>query len=330
MVDVVTIGESMILFQPMMDRSIQYAPLFTKTIAGAESNVAIGLTRMEKKVRWISHVGDDPFGRFLLSTLTGEGIDVSLCKVQSKENTAVYFKDIKGAYDPTVYYYRKNSAASKMKSTDIQSEWLESARHLHITGITPALGEATADMIMEVMERAKAKGMTISLDPNIRRKLWSEEKARKTIIKMIPLCDIFMPGLDECQFLFGEKSLDEYGEILLNKGPSLILLKLGEKGSIAITEEYTTKKESIKVKQIVDTIGAGDAFASGCLSVLLDVNDLKSALESPSKIKNIVKQAIERGNHLGALTVQFKGDWEELPTLKELQSMEQGEKAISR
>ena len=218
-----------------------------------------------------------------------------------------------------------------MKPSDIQSDWFDGARHLHVTGITPALGEGTTEMIIAAMEKARAKGMTISFDPNIRRKLWSDEKAKKTILKMIPLSDIFMPGLDECRFLFGEKILDEYGEILLNMGPNLILTKLGEAGSMAMTKQYTIKKNGFKVERIVDTVGAGDAFASGCLSLLLDMPNLKGELETTvGNIRDVVGMAIERGNRLGALTVQFKGDWEGLPTLMNLLALEEGEERISR
>src|ERR1700730_923682 len=103
--DVVTRGESMVLFQPMSDKTIKYESLFTKSLAGAESNVAIGLTRLGKKVRWISRIGKDPFGEFVLSTLAGEGVDVSNVVRDHESPTAVYFKEGKAFGDPTVYYY---------------------------------------------------------------------------------------------------------------------------------------------------------------------------------------------------------------------------------
>lgn len=330
MVDVVTIGESMILFQPMTENPIQYAPVFTKTIGGAESNVAIGLTRLGKNVRWISRVGDDAFGKYLLSVLAGERVDISQCIIDKSEATALYFKDFKGTQDPTVYYYRKGSAASKLKPEDIQPTWMDGARHLHVTGITPALGKHTAEAMLKTMKLAKEKGLTISFDPNIRRKLWSEDEARKVIIEMIPLCDIFMPGIDECHFLFGEKEMDEYGEAILQLGPSAVIMKLGEKGSMAVTKEYTLTSDGFKVDRIVDTVGAGDAFATGCLSILLDVPNLTDALKDIHSLRDVIQVAIERGNRLGALALQFKGDWEGLPTLEELLAMETGDERISR
>nr|WP_144928834.1 sugar kinase [Paenibacillus bovis] len=330
MVDVVTIGESMILFQSLNDSSIQYSPLFTKSVAGAESNVAIGLTRLGKKVRWISKVGDDAFGKYLLATLAGEQVDVSNCIIADNEPTAIYFKDFKASQDPIVYYYRKGSAASKLNKNDIQPEWFHNARHLHVTGITPALSNDSAEMIIEAMKVAKRNHMTISFDPNIRRKLWTEEEARSTIQKMIPLCDIFMPGLEECEFLFGKKSTDEYGELLLNMGPRLILLKCGADGAMAYTSEYMIHKKGVFVENIVDTVGAGDAFATGSLSIILDLQNIDMELNNTTKIKSVIANALERGNRLGALAIQFKGDWEGLPTLNELTAIEHGESVITR
>ena len=268
--DVVTIGESMVLFQPMGDKGIKYEPLFTKSLAGAESNVAIGLTRLGKKVRWISKLGKDSFGDFILSTLAGEGVDVSNAIRDERFPTAVYFKETKSFGDPDVYYYRKNSAASHMEPSDVCMEWMEGARHLHVTGITPALSENAAAMIRKTMELAKDMGLTVSFDPNLRRKLWSEEEARRVLLSLIPLCDVFLPGVEEAQLLLGHQSIEDYGKMFLEMGPKIVALKLGEEGSIGFIEGNTVKAAPYVVKNVIDTVGAGDAFAAGFLSVFLD------------------------------------------------------------
>src|ERR1700730_3667206 len=144
-VEVVTIGESMVLFQPMTGGSLTYAPLFTKSIAGAESNIAIGLTRMGLKTRWISRLGTDPFGDQVLSTLAGEGVDVSAVIRDAESPTGIYFKEFKGFGDPNAYFYRKFSAASKFTPESLNPEWFVGAKHLHITGILPALGAHTTE-----------------------------------------------------------------------------------------------------------------------------------------------------------------------------------------
>jgi 2-dehydro-3-deoxygluconokinase len=323
-VDVVTIGESMILFQPMTDGSLAYSPLFTKSVAGAESNVAIGLTRMGKKVRWISRLGNDPFGDVILNTLAGEGIDVSHVIRDNEAPTAIYFKEFKGYGDPTVYYYRKHSAASKFSVEDIRPEWFENVRHLHVTGITPALGMHTANFIKKVMEQSKAKGLTVSFDPNLRRKLWSEDQARKVLFSLIPLCDIFLPGVDEAKFLLGNKSITQYGEQFLEMGPKLVVIKLGKEGSIGFYKDQIVNAPPFHVEKVVDTVGAGDAFAAGLLSVLLDEPLDEHTLQTS------LPKALKRANLLGALATQFRGDWEGLPFLHEVELFMQGKETVTR
>jgi 2-dehydro-3-deoxygluconokinase len=325
-VDVVTIGESMILFQPMTDGSLRYSPLFTKSIAGAESNVAIGLTRLGKKVRWISRLGCDPFGDLIVSTLAGEGVDVSCVIRDKKAPTAIYFKEFKGYGDPMIYYYRKYSAASKFSEADIQPEWLANARHLHVTGITPALGERTADFIKKVMEQAKARGLTVSFDPNLRRKLWSEEQARCVLLSLMPLCDIFLPGLEEAKFLIGEQPVAEYGKQFLQMGPKLVVMKLGQEGSIGFYQNEAIQSPAFRMDKVVDPVGAGDAFAAGLLSVLLDEDQ-----PLDEDVLNIcLPKALKRANLLGALATQFKGDWEGLPSIREVEQYIEGQEIITR
>lgn len=320
--DVVTIGESMVLFQPMSDKTIKYESLFTKSLAGAESNVAIGLTRLGKKVRWISRVGKDPFGEFVLSTLAGEGVDVSKVIHDHESPTAVYFKEGKAFGDPTVYYYRKNSAASNLHPSDVKAEWLEGVKHLHVTGITPALGEHTAEAVRKTMELAREMGLTISFDPNLRRKLWGEEEAKRVLLSLIPLCDIFLPGVEEAEFLLGQQSIEEYGEKFLAMGTKAVALKLGSKGSIGFIKGNTVKAPPYVVSNVVDTVGAGDAFAAGFLSVFLD----KQLTFSAASLEN----ALARANVLGALATQFKGDWEGIPHLEELHALAMGKEAVTR
>lgn len=320
--DVVTIGESMVLMQPMSEGSLAYAPLFTRSIAGAESNVAIGLSRLGFKVRWISRLGADPFGDVILSTLAGEGVDVSLAARDSAYPTAIYFKEFKGYGDPNVYYYRRGSAMSRLTPRDVDDSWLDNAKHLHVTGITPALGDETGGAIRLVMEQARERGMSISFDPNLRRKLWSEELARETLLSLIPLCDIFMPGLEEAEFLIGERTEEEYGAHFLGMGASAVILKLGERGSIGFAGNGSVKADPYPVSRIVDTVGAGDAFAAGFLSGFLEFGELGQG--------DGLRKALERANFMGSLATQYKGDWEGLPKREELLRLLSGGKEVTR
>lgn len=322
--DVVTVGESMVLFQSIGDKGIKYESLFTKSLAGAESNVAIGLTRLGKKARWISKVGKDPFGDFILSTLAGEGVDVTQTLRDEQFPSAVYFKDTRGlgGGDPAVYYYRKSSAASNLKGSDVREEWLEGARHLHITGITPALSAGAAATVRKVMGLAKEMGLTVSFDPNLRRKLWGEEGARKVLLSLIPLCDVFLPGMEEAEFLVGKHPIEEYGSKFLNMGPKVVAFKLGAEGSIGFSGGSAVKATPYVVDRVIDTVGAGDAFAAGFLSVYVEEQADMTSLS--------LEKALNRANIMGALATQFKGDWEGLPTLDELNMLQTGENEIKR
>jgi len=322
-VDVVTIGESMVLLQPMNEGPLAYAPLFTRSIAGAESNVAIGLSRLGLKVRWISRLGTDPFGDLILSTLAGEGIDVSLAERDGAFPTAVYFKEFKGYGDPNVYYYRRGSAASKLTADHVQADWFEGAGHLHVTGITPALGDGTADAVRAAMKEARRQGLTVSFDPNLRRKLWSEELARETLLSLIPLCDVFMPGLEEAEFLVGEMTEEGYGAHFLALGAKAVVLKLGEEGSIGFTPMAACRANPHKVKHVVDTVGAGDAFAAGFLSSWLTHDPDGEDTER-------LQHALNRANLMGALATQYKGDWEGLPKLAEVERLLSGGRETTR
>lgn len=320
-VDVVTIGESMILMQPMTEGPLAYTPLFTRTIAGAESNVSIGLTRLGHKVRWISRLGADPFGDIIQSTLAGEGIDVSFVERDDRYPTAIYFKEFKGYGDPNVYYYRKGSAVSHLAPSHVKPEWFQGARHLHVTGITPALGAHTAEAVREAMTQARSQGLTVSFDPNLRRKLWSEEEARRTLLSLVPLCDLFLPGLDEAEFLLGSHSELKYGELFLEMGAKAVALKLGERGAVGFLEGHTIQVAPHRVERVIDTVGAGDAFAAGVLSVYLEEGELTAER---------FERALRTGATMGALATQYRGDWEGLPKASELARLMSGGKDVTR
>jgi 2-dehydro-3-deoxygluconokinase len=314
--DVVTLGETMILLQPTQPLPLAYVANFVRSIGGSESNLAIALCRLGKKARWISRLGADTFGDLVERTLRGEGVDVSFVVRDAGAPTGLYFREYR-AGEPLAHYYRRGSAASRLSPNDVQKEWLEDARHLHLTGITPALGEQTKAGVLKAMLLARSMGKTISFDPNLRHKLWSEAEARTTLIELIPRADLVLPGLGEAEFLLGKGSPEVLGRKLLELGAKIVVLKLGEAGAMLFTATQTLEAVGYKVDRVIDPIGAGDAFAAGFLSAWLDDAD------------NLPK-ALRRGCILGALATQFNGDWEGLPTLAELEAIEAGQTEVIR
>lgn len=318
--EVLTLGETMVLFQTIQDGRLQYASALEKSMAGAESNVAIGLTRLGLKTSWVSRLGKDPFGDYIYSTLAGEGVDLSYVRRERNRPTGVMFKEIQGAMDPRVFYYRKGSAASDWDLNDLTPSMFEGIKIFHLTGITPALSEECKKISLEAVRLAKQAGAIISFDPNMRYKLWTIDEARETFQKLIKLSDIVLPSIEEGELITGEKEPDRIGKTILDMGAKIVVIKLGEKGSSAYVRNDgkidKIEAEGFPVHQIVDTVGAGDGFAAGFLSAYL-------------QDKSVFK-CLQRANAVGALVVQYRGDWEGMPTLEEVESFISGRITISR
>ncbi|MFC0558300.1 sugar kinase [Halalkalibacter alkalisediminis] len=302
--DVVTIGESMAVFSPESSPLMRYAATYSRKFGGAESNVAIGLTRLGHEVGWISKVGNDELGKGLLSFIRGEGVDVSQVKISETAPTGLYFKEVRSANNVRVEYYRKGSAASQLSVNDLDESYIASAKFLHITGITPALSESCYETVMQMISIARENGVKVVFDPNLRKKLWSEERAREVLLEIAAKSDIVMPGVAEGEFMFGENDPDKLGELFLNHGASLVVIKVGAKGAYYFTKEKSELVPGFPVEQVVDPVGAGDGFAAGVISGLLDQLPLN--------------KAVERGNAVGALATQIPGDFEGLPTREEM------------
>jgi 2-dehydro-3-deoxygluconokinase len=298
--DVVTIGEAMMVFSPMRTGYLRHAHTFQKGIAGAESNVAIGLARLGHKVGWASRVGEDEFGTEIISFLRGEGVDVSQVIQDDSTPTGIYFKELLRPEEIRVYYYRQNSAASKMSVLDLNEEYIARAKYLHLTGITPALSDSCLDTVWEAIRIAKKNGVKIVFDPNLRRKLWKDEnEAKRILIELSSYADIVLPGVSEGEFLFGECEKEGMAERFLENGSSLVVLKLGEEGAYYLSGKDKGCVPAYKVKHVVDPVGAGDGFAAGFLSGLLE--------------QKTVYDAVYKGCIVGAAVTMANGDVEGLP-----------------
>ena len=303
--DVVTIGETMVLFTPERSSLMRYSESYSRKFGGAETNVAIGLSRLGHSTGWISRVGNDEFGKAMLSFIRGEGVDVTKVKTDATAATGLYFKEVRSGEDVRVQYYRSGSAASKLILDELDEAYIARAKFLHITGITPALSDNCYKAVLKAITVAKQNNVTVVFDPNLRRKLWEEEKARAVLLEISGLADIVLPGLDEGYFMFGEVAPVKLGNLFLEHGAKLVVLKVGAKGAYYFTEKESELVTGFQVKTVVDPVGAGDGFAAGLISGLLD--------------NLTIKNAVKRGNAVGALQTQVQGDYEGLPDKEELE-----------
>ncbi|MFP7478924.1 sugar kinase [Terribacillus saccharophilus] len=298
--DVVTFGESMVLFTPATEgTSLQFSHSFEKTIGGSESNVAIALSRLGVQVGWISRLGDDDFGRYILHYVRGEGIDTRQVVLDANKQTGVFFKERVNETDSKVFYYRKDSAASFLSPDDLSASYIGSAKFLHLTGITPALSESCRQATHHALRLAKKYKVTTVFDPNIRLKLWSEDEARKELLSIASQCDIVMPGLEEGSLLTEEQHPEKIAQVLIRNGAKLVVIKLGEAGAFYSDGTHAETIPGYPVDRIVDSVGAGDGFMAGFLTGLLRKWDYR--------------KSIQLANRIGAFALTVKGDVEGYP-----------------
>ncbi|MGM7723882.1 sugar kinase [Metabacillus sp. Hm71] len=305
--DVMSIGETMVLFTPDTQGQMRYARNYSSKMAGAETNTLIGLAKLGHKTGWISRVGKDEFGSFILSAVRAEGVDTSQVATDNNAPTGLFFKELINEKNVRVYYYRKHSAASFLTPDDINEEYVANTKYLYITGITPALSQSCRDSIFYAIEIAKKHDVKVVFDPNVRRKLWSDEEARTTLLAIAKMADIVLPGISEGAFLLGTEDCEEMAELFHHHGVGTVIIKRGEKGAYYSTLSEKGYVESFKVEKVVDPVGAGDGFAAGVLSGLLDGLTLK--------------ESVLRGCAIGAAVTTVNGDIEGLPDREILEAL---------
>ena len=306
--DVALFGEAMLLLVADRPGPLEDAQSFHKRTAGAETNVAIGLSRLGLKVGWASRLGTDSMGRCLLATMKAEGIDCSHVICDATQKTGFQFKGrVTDGSDPPVEYHRKGSAASQMTVNDVDVAWLTSARHLHATGVFAAISATTLSAAIKTMDVMRAAGRTISFDPNLRPTLWASTDAMRTAINdLASRADWVLPGMEEGLLLTGETTPEGVAQFYRKLGAKLVVVKLGAEGAYYDSDTAGTGRvEGFPVKEVIDTVGAGDGFAAGVVSALLEGRS--------------VPDAVRRGSWIGARAVQVLGDTEGLPTRAQLE-----------
>lgn len=296
--DAVVFGEAMAMFVPTDDRPLEEADTYRRYVAGAEFNVAVGLARLGFHVGWVSRVGADPLGRYLVAEAARNGIETTRVLTDDTRPTGFQLKS--QAADPEVVYFRRGSAASALAPSRADDDYIATARHLHVTGIPPALSEDARTFTYQAMRTARAAGVPVTFDPNLRPVLWaSEAEMREVVDDLATLADWVLPGLTEAEQLLGTADPDRIAEHYLSRGAGAVAIKLGVDGACAITGDGRVDLPAYPVR-LIDSVGAGDGFTVGLVSGLLDGLG--------------VAECLARACAVGALAVTERGDNEGLPT----------------
>jgi 2-dehydro-3-deoxygluconokinase len=296
--DLFTFGEALSVFISTDTDSVMSAKTFERVTAGAEVNVAVAISRLGLKSQYFSRFGNDQLGSVMLADIAAEGVDVSLAKRVNSFTGAMVRNPGKSAA-VELSYLREGSAASTIEPSDILDSYISSTRWLHATGITCAISQSGADTVKIALEKATAMNIKSSFDLNIRRKLWSEEDARKVLEPLAKNVDLLIGGEDEYQAVFGAQEPKNVLAEANKRGCKIAVMTKGDqKMRYSIDGNYA---ELTPPKVLaVDPVGSGDAFTGGVIAGLL------------SGMK--VEQALEQGSICGALVASMFGDWTGIPT----------------
>lgn len=297
-IEAVTCGEAMLLMLAEPGVPLDRAVHFRRSVAGDASNVAAGLARLGHRTRWLGRVGADPAGEAVLRELRADGVDVSHVAVDRHAPTGLLLRDSHPSRAIDVQYYRSGSAASLLAPEHIRPESLAGARLLHLTGVTPMLSATAAAATWRLVELAREKGLAVSVDPNVRRKLGGAAQWAQTVGPLLQEADLVLAGAEELELLTGHPA-DAAADDLLTGRADTVVVKRPDHSACAVTRRGRWTRPPYDIP-LVDPVGAGDAFAAGYLSAWLRGLPPERALAEAAAV--------------AALAVQTATDTDGLPT----------------
>lgn len=259
--DALCVGESMLVVTPERPGELTLGPGYALHVAGAESNVAMHLAALGCRAAWASRVGADPLGDLLVSAIEAAGVDVSLVERSPTHPTGVFFK-VPRAGGTSVHYYRRGSAASTMGPDFTDRVSRSPATVTHLSGVTAALSPSCLELLRTLLARPRPDGRWISFDVNYRPALW-ERDAAPVLLELARRADVVFVGLDEAGALWHVRTVDELASLL---PPTCVLVvKNGAEDATTVRGGHRTTVPARRA-DVVDPVGAGDAFAAGWLA----------------------------------------------------------------
>ena len=312
----ITLGETMVAMACRTEEPLEYGGELRMRIAGAESNTATGLQRLGHPSMFVSRVGDDPFGRFILRSIRAEGVDVSRVALDPDSPTGIMFKDWLPGGETAVHYYRAGSAASHMTPEDVPEDAIRQARLLHLSGITPVLSDSCRETVLAALETAQAAKCPVSFDPNIRRRLWKNTDYSPLMRTIAAGSDYLLTGLDEARVLYCSDDISEIcKKALAGSRLQRIAVKDGSRGAWVCSRDEIIHIPPFPCR-CIDPVGAGDAFNAGFLAGILE----NKPLETCGRM----------GGAAGARATETRGDIEGLVDARRLSDLLNHVSAIQR
>lgn len=267
--DIVGLGEPLLEFNQVPSRTDE--PIYRLGHGGDTSNAMIAAARQGAKIGYVTALGADPFGDSLLALWQREGVDASRVVRDPAAHTGIYFVS-HGPKGHVFTYMRAGSAASRFGSGSLPLDYIARARFLHVSGISQAISDVAADAVFAAVRHARANGVRVSYDTNLRLKLWPLDRARAIMHATVPLCDVLLPSLEDAEALTGLTDADAIADFYLKLGAPIVALKLGPEGALVATVSERRRVPGNPVK-VVDATGAGDTFDGSFLAMMVAGRD---------------------------------------------------------
>lgn len=284
--DVLTFGEVMGVFITAENPKIEKEKKYLFASAGAEANVAVTVTQLGLKSKFVSKVGNDEIGKAVLNQLNNYGVDTTSIKLANLP-TGLMIRNYDQINEVESVYYRKNSAGSSLSESDICEPDIVDSRWLHVTGVTMAISDSAYKTVLKATKIAFECGIPVSLDLNIRKKLWNKTEASEKIMTVLPYINYLFGGVNEYQTIWNKKSpLENILKARLS-GINTCIMTNGSKPLLISTdlENFEYEPKIVKTK---DSVGSGDAFVGGTISGILAGLSLKEALRQGSICGGII------------------------------------------
>lgn len=311
---IVTVGESLGLIHSTRTGGFDSLSDAGVSFGGAESNVAVAAARLGAPSTWIGRVGDDAFGRRIVRGVRGEGVNV-IATIDPDLPTALMVKDRPSLGRTRVVYYRTGTAGSRLAPEDVPHDVVASAAILHITGIALALSERSAQTVIAAARAAKTAGVSVSFDLNYRSKMWSTQAARQAFLEVFTFADLVFASDDEAAIAVDRGTPAELAARIASYGPGEVIIKMGERGAYALEGNTVYEQPAFRV-DVADTVGAGDAFVGGYLAERVAGCTLSQRMGTAAAA--------------GACACRGDGDWEMMPTRRDIAELIAGGDPVSR
>ncbi len=329
---ILTVGEMLVDVIPTAAVQLGQA-CYAPYPGGAVANVAVAIARLGGSARFIGGIAEDVFGRLLRQTLTDNGVDAQYVQINKDASTAIALVTLQASGERSFTFFRQGTADMRLEAGHLNREAWNEVAICHVGGVLLA-SEPARSATFAAMEYTRLAGSLVSLDINVRPALWASSAViRDVLAQGVEGSDILKLSVEEAEFLVeapvaaegilqSNDELSALGNILLQRGPRLIIFTLGAQGALLVTSRYRVRIPASGI-QAVDTTGAGDAFMGAVLYRLV-----QHGCHVPAELDTLEEEDLRAlgtfANTVAGLSVTRYGGISSFPFMDEVTAFQQG------